>query len=505
MTYAMNFLLYNTLTRKKEIFKPLIEDVVKIYSCGPTVYSDPHVGNLRAFTNRWLLGDVFRYVLEYQTIHVMNITDVGHLTDDGDEWEDKMEKWSKREGLSAREIAEKYTMNFKTYIHDMYIQFDALPRATNYIKEQIDILRDLQEKWYTYTIPWDGIYMDTGIISDYGKLMWPNYKQALAGLEVWIRVEASGKKNNTDFALWKFSPLDEQRQMEWILDWPREGSLIDDENKDTLSAQEKETKGFPWWHLECSAMSRALLGDNFDIHTWWVEHVPVHHSNEIAQSECSFCHKKPRVTYWLHGQFLNINGAKISKSAGDDLSLPWLQKKWYTPLDLRYFFFTGQYRNFLDFTRESLDAAKMTRQNMIKKIYTYAGDRIIHFRDVDKCSIDNSLFLDLTSPLLDDLDTPKFLANLQKTLSNLNDDVLNTILYIDTYILKIGLYEGVITFMEKHENTIPQWVKELAMSRREAKQNKDYLKADELRKQIQGLWWSVKDADGMWEVEPLEM
>lgn len=220
MTYAMNFLLYNTLTRKKEIFKPLIEDVVKIYSCGPTVYSDPHVGNLRAFTNRWLLGDVFRYVLEYQTIHVMNITDVGHLTDDADEWEDKMEKWSKREGLSARDIAEKYTTNFKTYIHDMYIQFDALPRATNYIKEQIDILRDLVEKWYTYVIPWDGIYMDTNIIPDYWKLMWPNYKQALAGLEVWIRVEASGKKNNTDFALWKFSPLDEQRQMERILDWP---------------------------------------------------------------------------------------------------------------------------------------------------------------------------------------------------------------------------------------------------------------------------------------------
>lgn len=499
----MDLILYNTLTHKKEVFKPLINGVVKIYSCGPTVYSDPHVGNLRAFTNWWLLGDVFRYVLEYQTIHVMNITDVGHLTDDADEWEDKMEKWSKREWLSAREIAEKYIWNFKKYLEELYIQYDALPRATNYIKEQIDILVDLQEKWHTYIIPWDGIYMDTSIVSDYWKLLWPNYKKALSWLDVWNRVNASKKKNSTDFALWKFSPLDEQRQMEWILEWKRTWLLVDNKVRSDLTPQEKETIWFPWWHLECSAMSRAFLGDNFDIHTWWVEHVSVHHSNEIAQSECSFAHHVPRVNYWLHGQFLNINGAKVSKSAGDDLSLPWLQKRWFDALDLRYFFFTSQYRNFLDFSRESLDAAKTTRQNMIKKIYIYAEDRIIQFRDVDKCSINELLFLEYTKPLLDDLDTPRFLANLQKAFNNLNDDVLNTIFYIDKYILKIGLYEGVVAFMQKQENIVPEAVKELAIERREARQQKDYTKSDEIRKQIQELGWNVKDTGSMREVEPL--
>lgn len=434
----------------------------------------------------------------------MNITDVWHLTDDADFGEDKMEKWSKREWVSAWDIAKKYTTNFKSYMKELGITFDAFPKATNFIKEQIAIVKDLQEKGYTYAIPGDWIYMDTSKVDDYGKLLWSNYKEALAGLEAWCRVEGTEKRNTTDFALWKFSPSDEQRQMERIFDWDRTGVLIDGITRNTLTAEEQSTRWFPWWHIECSAMSRALLGEHFDIHTGWVDHISVHHSNEIAQSEASFCSHKPWVNYRLHCQFLNINGAKVSKSAWDDLSLPWLQQKDIDPLDLRLFFFTGQYRNFLDFTREWIYAAKTTRQNMIKKIYTYVGDRIVRFYNIDRNDTNNILFMQFTKPLLDDMDTPKFLATIQKALGNINDEVLKTILYIDRYILRIGLYDGVVAYAKKEAAAIPENIRQLAIQRREARQAKDFATADKLRDQLYALWRIARDGADTRELERLE-
>lgn len=498
----MEFHIYNTLTRQKELFVPMIDESVKIYSCGPTVYSDPHIGNLRYFVFCGLLGDICRYVLGYKTTHVMNITDVWHLTDDADAGEDKMEKGSRREGVSVWDVARKYENNFKQYLGQLHVQFDAHPRATEYIKEQIDIVQTLTDKWYTYIIPEDGIYMDTSRVSDYGKLLWPNYKQALAWLEAWSRVDADGKKNPTDFALWKFSPRDEQRQMEWIYEWDRMGILITDDMRDSLTEQEQLTRGFPGWHIECSAMSRALLGDTFDIHTWWVDHIAVHHSDEIAQSEHSFCTHGKWVNYWMHAQFLNINGAKVSKSAGDDLSLPWLEEKWFSPLDVRYFFFTGQYRSFLDFTYESLQAAKTTRQNMIKKIHAYVWERIVHFYDIQKEDISDILYEQMITPLLDDLDTPKFLAHLQKALWSINDEVLKVLLYLDKTVLHIWLYEWVSALMDT-ENTvqdIPAHVAALAQQRRDAKKARDFALADQLRSELLAQWWSIEDTKDGYEV-----
>lgn len=475
----MDFYLYNTLTREKEIFKPIVDGEAKIYSCWPTVYWDPHLGNLRYFVFCGLLWDICRHVLWYKTTHVMNITDVGHLTDDGDHGEDKMEKWSKREWLTARDIAKKYENNFKQYLQDLRISFDAHPRATEYIQEQIDIVSDLESKWFTYIIANDGVYMDTSKIADYGKLLWPHYKEHLAWLDAWNRVEDAGKKNPTDFALWKFSPVDQKRQMEWESPWGI---------------------GFPWWHIECSAMSRALLWDHFDIHTWWVDHIAVHHSDEIAQSECSYCEWHKRVNYWLHAQFLNIDGAKVSKSAWDDLSIPSIVDKWYSPLDVRYFFFTWQYRNFLDFTWDSLAAAKATRHNLIKKVYNYVGDRIVTFYDVQAEDINAILYNQFIETLLDDVDTPKFLATIQKAVGNINDEVLKVLLYIDATVLKIGIYEWVVALLEQPEMTIPTDIAELALARWNAKIAKEFSLADDIRNKLLEKWWSIEDTKDGYKV-----
>ena len=326
--------IYNTMSRQKEKFIPLMsewkKDFVWIYSCGPTVYRNPHIWNMRAFAFADLLRNVIKNVLWYKTKHVMNLTDVGHLTDDWDEWEDKMEKWAKRENKTVWELADMYIEKFYSYLDKLQIdKFDVMPRATDHIKEQIEMVKILEKKWYTYEIPDDGIYMDTSKVNDYGKLAWLANQERIAG----ARIQNDNKKNDTDFALWKFSPKDQKRQMErdspwWI--W------------------------FPGWHLECSAMSSKYLWEQFDIHTWWVDHIWVHHTNEIAQSECTFW-KKPRVKYRMHNQFLNLWWKKLSKSAWWLVTVDDLEEKWYSALDLKLLYYTAHYRNFLDFNETVLE------------------------------------------------------------------------------------------------------------------------------------------------------
>ncbi len=482
----MDFQIYNTLTRNKELFTPIDPKLVSVYSCGPTVYSDPHVGNLRYFAFCGLLGDVLRHVCGYNVKHVMNITDVGHLTDDGDHGEDKMEKGARREWLSARDIAKKYEENFKKYLTELHISFDQHPKATDYIPEQIAIVQTLVDKWLTYIIDGDGIYMNTAKIDDYGKLMWPNYKKHLEWLSSGERVDDAGKQNPTDFALWKFSPVGEQRQME---------------------RESPRGKGFPGWHIECSAMSQATLGDHFDIHTGGVDHISIHHTNEIAQSECSFAHKHKWVNYWMHSQFLNIDGKKVSKSAGDDLSLPWLEKKWFDALDLRYFFLSAHYRSFQDFTREHLEAAKSTRKNLKQKIQSLIKDK--------KWSMGSSL-LTLSAELLseqlldpfvkelhqkliteyiDDLNSPNALAHIHYHLWVASKDILNfdieeLFVVLERWehnVLKLGLFE------EAEELVIPAEITALAQERVEAKKNKDYKLADMIRENLAQQWWYIED------------
>lgn len=469
--------MYNTLTRKKELFKPRKKWQVKIYSCWPTVYGDPHIGNLRAFAIAGLLGDTLR-ALGYKVEHTMNITDVGHLTDDGDHGEDKMEKGSRKEWLTARDVAKKYEDNFRKYIAALGIHFDYFPRATDHIQAQIDIVKSLEDKGYTYTIAWDGIYMDTSKVAWYGKLLPPKH---LAGIQSGERVEDVGKKNPTDFALRKFSPAGEKRQME-----------------------RESPRGiwFPGRHIECSAMSRATLGDFIDIHTGWIDHIPIHHTNEIAQSECGFTNGKKRVNYRVHCQFLNIDATKISKSLGNVFSLPDIQAKWFDALDLRYFYLQAHYRSFQDFTRESLEAAKQGRKNLQKKIADILGSVITDSEAMHSAWIENmkaeslrddltdafvaNLFDDLLSAMTDDLDAVKTIATINHALNtisknklDINTKELYIILYwLDTHILKISL------FKKEEEAIIPPEIEILFNKRNEAKKNKDYEMADTLRDEL---------------------
>lgn len=466
--------LYNTLTRSKEDFIPLLadpankKDKVWLYSCGPTVYSTPHIGNFRATFTADLIRNTLKY-LGYPLISVMNITDVGHLVSDADDGEDKLEKWARLESSSAWDIAKKYEELFLSDIAELNIDpFDVMPRATDHIAEQIALVQTLENKGYTYTIEGDGIYMDTSKISDYGKLMGPNYKKRLADLNAWERVEMKGKKNPTDFALWKFSPTDTQRQME--RDSPR-------------------GKGFPGWHIECSAMSSKYLGESFDIHHGGSDHVTIHHTNEIAQSECCFDHK-PRVKYRLHNEFLQVDGGKMSKSLGNTYSLKDIKDHGFSPLDLRYFYFKAQYTNFLNFTREALTQAKNERLGLIKKI-----KNLIQNQD-SLSSVDADLQNKFDQALGDNLNTPKLLTQLHIALSEPHANTLDIVKDLEEKVLKIWLFSA----DDSSEISVPDQILALAEQRKQAKADKNYALADQIRAELFDQWWEIKDTKDGFEL-----
>lgn len=466
--------LYNTLTRSKEDFIPLLvdpankKDKVWLYSCGPTVYSIPHIGNFRATFTADLIRNTLKY-LGYPVISVMNITDVGHLVSDADDGEDKLEKWARLESSSAWDIAKKYEELFLSDIAELNIdRFDVMPRATDHIAEQIALVQTLENKGYTYTIEGDGIYMDTSKISDYGKLMGPNYKKRLADLNAWERVEMKGKKNPTDFALWKFSPTDTQRQME--RDSPR-------------------GKGFPGRHIECSAMSSKYLGESFDIHHGGSDHVTIHHTNEIAQSECCFDHK-PWVKYRLHNEFLQVDGGKMSKSLGNTYSLKDIKDHGFSPLDLRYFYFKAQYTNFLNFTREALTQAKNERLGLIKKI-----KNLIQNQD-SLSSIDSDLQNKFDQALGDNLNTPKLLTQLHIALSEPHANTLDIVKDLEEKVLKIWLFSA----DDSSEISVPDEILALAEQRKQAKADKNYTLADQIRAELFDQWWEIKDTKDGFEL-----
>ena len=466
--------LYNTLTRSKEDFIPLLadpankKDKVWLYSCGPTVYSTPHIGNFRATFTADLIRNTLKY-LGYPVISVMNITDVGHLVSDADDGEDKLEKWARLESSSAWDIAKKYEELFLSDIAELNIdRFDVMPRATDHIAEQIALVQTLENKGYTYTIEGDGIYMDTSKISDYGKLMGPNYKKRLADLNAWERVEMKGKKNPTDFALWKFSPTDTQRQME--RDSPR-------------------GKGFPGWHIECSAMSSKYLGESFDIHHGGSDHVTIHHTNEIAQSECCFDHK-PWVKYRLHNEFLQVDGGKMSKSLGNTYSLKDIKDHGFSPLDLRYFYFKAQYTNFLNFTRDALTQAKNERLGLIKKIKNLTQNQD------SLSSIDSDLQNKFDQALGDNLNTPKLLTQLHIALSEPHANTLDIVKDLEEKVLKIWLFSA----DDSSEISVPDEILALAEQRKQAKADKNYALADQIRAELLDQWWEIKDTKDGFEL-----
>jgi len=336
----MELKLYNTLSRKKEVFKPLKNKLVKLYTCGPTVYWYAHLGNLRTY----IFEDILKRVLKYQgfkVIHLMNITDVGHLTSNQDIGEDKIEIAARKEKKSAWQIANFYTKKFKEDLKALNIIPPNLwAKATDYIKEQIDLIKILEKKGFTYKIE-DGIYFDTSKLKTYGRL-WPKKMKIKAGARVEM---VKGKKNPTDFALWKFSPKNIKRQMEWDSPWG---------------------KGFPGWHTECVAMAIKNLGINFDIHCGGVDHVLIHHTNEIAQSEAAF--GKILARFWLHGEFLLLKEGRMGKSEGNIITLADLKEKGFNPLAYRYLCLNSHYRSKLIFSWKALKGAQNALINLSEEI-----------------------------------------------------------------------------------------------------------------------------------------
>ena len=391
----MKLYLYNTLTRKKEEFQPLFPDYVGLYTCGPTVYNYAHIGNLRTY----IFEDVLKRVLRfngYTVRHVMNITDVGHLTGDRDMGEDKLEKGAAREGRSAWDIAEMYTRAFKADMGRLNLADpDIWCKATDTIPEQIALIRTLEEKGYTYATS-DGIYFDTARFENYTKLSHQN----LEALQEGARVERNPEKRNpTDFALWKFSPKDEKRQMEWPSPWG---------------------VGFPGWHIECSAMSMKFLGDHLDIHCGGTDHIDVHHTNEIAQSEAAT--GKPFFRFWMHGAFLNIaGGKKMAKSAGNFLTIQHtLIDQGIDPLAYRYAAFQTHYRNPMEYSDEAIQAA----QNGL----AHLRNQVRHVKDAcaaeaskthgDAPDDADALRARFLEALNDDLNMPRAMAVVQEVLKS---------------------------------------------------------------------------------------
>ncbi|MBD5400635.1 cysteine--tRNA ligase [bacterium] len=463
----MNIRLFNTMSRKIEEFKPLVPGHVGMYSCGPTVYHYAHIGNLRSFVLADLLKRMF---IEngYAVTSVMNITDVGHLTsDDDDSGEDKMEKGAARDNKSVWDIAKFYTDEFLRDSHDMNLMEPTYrPRATDYIHEQIELVRKLEEMGYTYEIPGDGIYYDTSKFANYGALT----GGALAGNRAGARVEFNdAKRNPTDFALWKFSPTDKKRQMEWDSPWG---------------------VGFPGWHAECSAMSMALLGNHFDIHTGGIDLSRVHHANEIAQSEPIT--GAPWVNYWVHSEFLvDKSGEKMSKSKGEFLALNVLKDRGFDPMAYRYMLLLGHYQSQLAFSWDALDAAANGYKNIVRRV---ADIMTSATNDVDPIAFD-TWHDKILGPMSDNMKTAETLVQVQELL---RDDAVNPATKIALFefidrLLGLQFVDRANKLRELENVAVPAEVQALADARTAAKAEKDWTRADALRAQIDSAGWMILD------------
>jgi cysteinyl-tRNA synthetase len=458
--------LYNTLTRKKEVFKPIKKGNILFYQCGPTVYWTQHIGNLRAAVLSDIIHRVFLYN-NYKVKFVRNYTDVGHLVSDGDTGEDKMEKGVKREGLSPIEIANKY---IKIYENDN-LDLNTLapnykPKATEYIKEIQSIVQILLDKGFAYSTPL-AIYFDISKVKDYTKLSGQNLEENKSGAGNG-QVEDPEKKNSADFAIWFFKAGKHEQAIQY---WPSPFSspLVENGN------------GFPGWHIECSAMSKSLLGDTIDIHMGGIEHIPVHHTNEIAQSESA--NGVPLANYWLHNEWLMVNNSKMAKSEGTAFSLAEVKEKGFHPLALRYFYLQANYRSKQNFTWEALQSAQTGYERLLNNI-SNLGNKIGKINQEYKKKFSESIY--------DDFNTPQALAIVQELLKSdmPNEDKLATVLDFDK-VLGLNIKKTVKN--KNTEKTIPENIQKLLAERKIARENKDYKKADELRDQIIALGFEVKD------------
>lgn len=452
--------LFNTLSRTKEEFIPLKKKEVGMYACGLTVYNYAHIGNLRTYITEDLLKRTLVFN-GFKVKHVQNITDVGHLTSDADLGEDKMLKGAKRENKTVWEIAEFYIDAFKQdFVKLNILKPDIWCRATDHITEQIELVKKLEKKGYTYSVG-GNVYFNTSKIKDYGKL-------AKLDLEAEnkSRVEKDpNKKNPHDFVLWFTKSKFQEQEMKWSSPWGN---------------------GYPGWHLECSAMAIKYLGEQFDIHCGGIDHIPVHHTNEIAQSE-SATGKKPWVKYWLHGAFLELSaGEKMAKSGDNFLTLSSLEKNGFHPLDYRYFCLGTNYRKPLMYSQEALEGAKIARKRLNEKLLEFKKDKskVDHKKEIQK-------YLErFTAEINDDLNTPQTLATLWELIK---DDYLNgkekyQLLIQFDEIFGLGLDK-----VKEEKLKVPKEVLALADERELARKNKDWKKADELREKIKKLGYLVAD------------
>ncbi len=461
--------LHNTLSRQLEVFKPQQPPVVGLYTCGPTVYNYAHLGNLRAYVFSDLLKRTLLYN-GYEVKHIMNITDVGHLTDDADAGEDKVEIRAEREGKSAWEIADFYIKAFKDDLQALnIIPPTTYCRATEYIQEQIELAQILEQKGYLYRIS-DGLYFDTSLVPDYNKLS----HLPLEKLKEGARIDKNPEKRHpTDFAVWKFSPLGQKRQMEWDSPWG---------------------KGFPGWHLECAAMSLKLLAGHLDIHTGGVDHINVHHTNEIAQAEAAtgqtFFH------YWLHNAFLNIaGGKKMAKSGANFLTLKVavIDEGWL-PLAYRYACLEVHYRKPMEYSKASLAAADQALKGLYREVAALGGE----MGEV------SPLFREkFVEAINHDLNSPQALAVLFEVLRSQlsNKDKLATIKNFDE-IFGLDLIGGGQHYSEMLTN-IPPAVQALFNRRQLAREAQDFPLADELRRQLAEAGYGVEDGPGGSRLTPL--
>lgn len=452
----MSIKFYNTLTRKKEEFKPINENEVKLYSCGPTVYYFAHIGNLRAY----LFMDNLRRVLKYNGYklkHVMNITDVGHLVSDADEGEDKMMKAAARENKNPFEIAQFYMDAFLKDIDSLNIDRpEIIARATENIDVMEEYVKKIIKNGYTYQTE-DTVYFDTSKLSKYGVLSNRNIEDQKAG----ARVEFDkNKKNISDFALWIKAP--ENHIMKW-------NSFFG--------------KSYPGWHLECSAMGYKYLGDHFDIHTGGVDHIPIHHENEIAQS-MGFSGKIP-ANYWMHVEFLQINGGKMSKSLNNLYTLNDLNEKGYEPLVYRLFNYTSNYRAQINFTFEAMDAAKVAL-NRLREGYLKHCEGTEDISDEEIKSYEQR-FLEAIN---DDLNMPVAMSVVWEVVKNpRKSKKLQELLLKFDEVLGFNLKE-----YKEEKLELPEDVKVLVLQRNEARKNKNWIESDRIRDILIEKGYSVKDS-----------
>ncbi len=460
---------YNTLSRCKEEFKPIEEGVAKMYACGPTVYNYAHIGNLRTY----IFEDVLKKTLKLsgcKVLHVMNITDVGHLTGDGDDGEDKIGKAARERKKSVQEIAEFYTKAFMNDIKELNIELpDVVCKASEHVGDMIELIRKLEKSGHTY-VSNGNVYFSIDTIGDYGKLARLKLDELQSGKRVGID---SAKANPNDFVLWFTKSKFQNQAMKWDSPWG---------------------EGYPGWHIECSAMSMKYLGEQFDIHCGGVDAIPVHHTNEIAQSEAAT--GKKWVNYWLHGEFLLSEKGKMSKSSGEFTTLSSLKNAGIAPLAYRYFCLQSHYRKQLQFSENALRGCQTALNSLYERV-----SRIAESAKCGKCvsGVDAKALAAMNDEfdgyLYDDLSTSRAVSLLNKVVgsSEISDALKKEFVEHADAVLSLDLLRG----RERKAVEIPEEVRLLADERAKAKKAKDYASADSIRSKIMEMGFSIKDtADG---------